>query len=172
MGQHPGIHVGYVQEAFGIKGWLKIHSFCRPKEQVLEYAAWELRQGHSESTHQVDQGKVHGRGVVVHLAGIDTRTDAEALKHAEIWVSSAQLPELPAGEYYWYQLVGLDVKTVTGQALGKIERLVETGANDVLVVKGSADEAEVLIPYLPGEVVREVDLESKLMTVDWQLDFS
>ena len=108
----------------------------------------------------------------MHLAGIDTRTEAEALRHAEIWVSSAQLPELPAGEYYWYQLVGLDVKTVTGQALGKIERLVETGANDVLVVKGSADEAEVLIPYLPGEVVREVDLESKLMTVDWQLDFS
>ncbi|MCY3803417.1 MAG: ribosome maturation factor RimM [Gammaproteobacteria bacterium] len=172
MGQHPGIQVGYVQGAFGIKGWLRIHSFCRPKEQILEYASWDLRMGHLENSYQPDQGRLHGHGVVVHLSGIDTRTQAEALKRAQIWVSTVQLPSLPAGEYYWYQLIGLDVKTVAGQGLGRIERLMETGTHDVLVVKDGDSGTEVLIPYLPGDVVKEVDLEHKRMTVDWLLEYS
>lgn len=172
MGQHPGIQVGYVQGAFGIKGWLRIHSFCRPKEQILEYASWDLRLGRLENSYQPDQGRAHGHGVVVHLSGIDTRTQAETLKRARIWVSTRQLAPLPAGEYYWYQLIGLEVNTVSGQGLGKIERLMETGTHDVLVVKGGTSDSEVLIPYLPGEVVKEVDLEHGRMTVDWQLEFS
>ena len=161
-----------MQGAFGIKGWLKIHSFCRPKEQILEYALWDLYLDHSKNSYQPDQGRLQGHGIVVHLPGIDTRTEAEALKRAQIWVSTSQFPELSVGEYYWYQLIGLDVNTVTGQVLGKIERLMETGAHDVLVVKDSGDKTEVLIPYLPGKVVKEVDLESNLMTVDWLPEFS
>ncbi len=128
--------------------------------------------GSLENSYQPDQGRLHGHGVIAHLSGIDTRTQAEALKRAQIWVSTRQLPPLPAGEYYWYQLIGLDVKTVSGQELGKIERLMETGVHDVLVVKGGASDSEVLIPYLQGDVVKEVDLERKQMTVDWQLEFS
>ena len=128
--------------------------------------------GHLENSYQLGQGKLHGHGVIVHLSGIDTRTQAEALKRAQIWVSTRQLPPLPAGEYYWYQLTGLDVKTMSGQELGKIERLMETGTHDVLVVKGGVSDSEILIPYLPGDVVKEVDLEHKQMTVDWQLEFS
>ena len=172
LGQTPGIQVGHVQGAFGIKGWLKIHSYCRPKEQILEYTLWRLRLNHDESPYQADQGRLHGNGIVAHLSGVDTRTRAEALKHAQIWVSTAELPELPAGEYYWYQLIGLDVIRVTGQHLGKIERLMETGAHDVLVIKGGADATEILVPYVRGEVVKEVDPDRRLMTVDWQTEFS
>ena len=128
--------------------------------------------GHLQNSYQPDQGRLHGHGVVVHLSGIDTRTQAEALKRAQIWVSTAQLPSLPAGEYYWYQLIGLDVKTVAGQGLVRIERLMETGTHDVLVVKDGDSGTEVLIPYLSGDVVKEVDLEHKRMTVDWLLEYS
>lgn len=128
--------------------------------------------GHLENSYQPDQGRLHGHGVIVHLPGIETRTQAEALKRAQVWVSTAQLPPLPAGEYYWYQLIGLDVKTVAGQGLGRIERLMETGTHDVLVAKDGDSGTEVLIPYLPGDVVKEVDLGHRRMTVDWLLEFS
>ncbi len=168
----PDIQVGYIQGAFGIKGWLKVHSHCRPKEQVLQYALWHLRLNHDENSYQLGQSRLHGKGIVAHLSGVDTRTEAEALKHAQIWVSTAELPELPADEYYWYQLIGLDVVTGTGQSLGKIERLMETGAHDVLVIKGEAGATEILVPYVRGEVVKEVDPDRKLMTVDWHAEFS
>ena len=93
---------------------------------------------------------------------------------AEVRVSTAELPPLPDGEYYWFQLEGLDVFTVDDECLGKVHHLMETGSNDVLVVQataGSIDQRERLIPYLPGEVVQSVDLAAKQMVVDWDPEF-
>jgi 16S rRNA processing protein RimM len=84
------------------------------------------------------------------------------------------LPELPSGEYYWYQLEGLDVFTVSGECLGKVHHLMETGSNDVVVVRatsGSIDQRERLIPYLPDQVVQQVDLDQGRMVVDWDPEF-
>ena len=172
MDQAPGIQLGHVLGAFGIKGWLKIYSYCRPKAQILEYELWQLRLEQGEKVYRLNEGKQHGNGIVVRLSGVDTRTAAEALRDAQIWVPAADLPPLPAGEYYWHQLIGLDVVTVAGQKLGKIEHLMETGAHDVLVITGEGGGGEILIPYVQGQVVKEVDPDRKLVTVDWQAEFS
>ena len=172
MGQNSFIQLGYIPGVFGIKGWLKVFSYCRPIEQILDYATWQLRSRDAEVSYSLEQGKPHGPGVIAKLSGIDTRTLAEALVHAEIWVPEAELSTLSADEFYWYQLLGMKVVTVEGQTLGTIKRLLETGANDVLVVKQTAATKEILIPYVRGDVVTHVDLQQKVMTVDWQLNFS
>lgn len=172
MGQNLYIRLGYVPSVFGIKGWLKVFSYCRPLEQILDYATWQLRTRNTEVSYSLEQGKPHGPGVIAKLSGIDTRTLAEPLVHAGIWVPEGELSALPADEFYWYQLEGMKVVTVDGQALGTIKRLLETGANDVLVVKNTADAKEILIPYVRGKVVTHVDLQQRVMTVDWQPNFS
>ena len=121
------------------------------------------------SVHEVEVGRPQGKGVVAKLAGCDDRDAAEALIGCEIAVRRDQLPETTApGEHYWTDLVGLRVETVDGIDLGTIERLFETGSNDVMVVQG---ERERLIPYIWDEVVREVDLEGGRMRVAWDPDF-
>ncbi len=134
-------------------------------EGILEYDEWVLRHGGVESRYRLSQGRRHGKGLVARLEGVDGRDQAETLAGAEILLPTAELPELSGDdEFYWYQLEGLSVVTTEGVALGRVEYLFETGANDVLVVRGregeSVDARERLLPFLPDEVVREVDLEA------------
>lgn len=173
MDKNSHIKIGYIQAAFGIKGWLKIFSYCRPKQQILKYTYWQLRSANDEKTFQLEEGQLHGQGIIVKLAGIDDRNEAELLCGAEIWIASSELEALSNGEYYWFQLTGLEVVTTQGERLGVISHLIETGANDVLVIKGKDDSAtkEILIPYIPDEVIKDVDLKSKTMLVDWQADY-
>ena len=122
-------------------------------------------------------GKRQGKGLVAHIAGVDDRTLAESYKGLEVAVAADSLPQLEEGDYYWRQLQGLQVWCQDGEdkrvLLGTVDYLIETGANDVLVVKaceGSIDDRERLIPYLPGDVVTRVDLEQAVIEVDWFLD--
>ena len=88
-------------------------------------------------------------------------------------IEKSELPELEAG-FYWYQLEGLRVVTTSGQDLGKVHHLMETGANDVLVVKGDAqsvDKIERLVPYIDGSVIKQVDLKQGLIVVEWDKDY-
>ena len=156
---------------YGIKGWLKIFSFCRPKEQILDYLTWELRTSSNTDIYNLQEGKLHGNGVVVKLQYIDDRTQAEALIHAEIWIAKKELPSLAKDEFYWFQLKGLSVVNADGDLLGHVKKMMETGANDVLVVQDKADQQEILIPYVREHVVKYVDLEEKIITVDWQIDY-
>lgn len=171
MDKKSYIQVGYIQGVFGIKGWLKVFSYCRPKEQILEYTSWQLRTTVGEIDYQLEEGQVHGQSIIVKLYGVDTRNDAEQLRESEIWIATTELAKLSSGEYYWYQLTGLEVVTLQGLSLGVISRLIETGANDVLVVRKNTDSQEILIPYVPKEIIIDVDLEQKKMTVDWQADY-
>ena len=171
MGQPSFIQIGYVQGVFGIKGWLKVYSYCRPKEQILEYSSWQLHFNNGEKTYPLEQGKLHGAAIIAKLVGIDTRTEAELLNRATIWVPITELAQPAEGEYYWYQLIGLKVVNIEGQPIGEIEHIMETGANDVLVIMNDADKKQILIPYIRGEVVKEVSLDQKFMIVDWQIDY-
>ena len=124
----------------------------------------------------VEQGKVHGNAIVAKIAGIETRNQAEAMVRSEIWVETTTLLDHADGEYYWFQLIGLRVVTPQGLELGVVASLIETGANDVLVVHdecsiSAGKKQEVLIPYLAGDVIKHVDLEQKLIIVDWQVDY-
>jgi 16S rRNA processing protein RimM len=114
------------------------------------------------------EGQPHGRGYIGRFEGIEDRDAAAGLIGAEIAVPREQLPPAEAGEYYWVDLVGLEVVTSEGESLGHVDHLLETGAHDVLVVAG---ERERLIPYTPGVHVLEVDLDGGRIVVEWDPEF-
>ena len=166
--------IGRITSVFGVKGWLKVFSYTDPKEGILNYRDWTLVQDGKRIPARLEEGRRQGQGIVVRLKGIDDRDLANRYCGAEIRVATAELPELPEGEFYWHQLEGLEVVTVEGECLGKVYHLMETGSNDVLVVRataGSIDQRERLIPYLPDQVLKEVDLGASRIVVDWDPEF-
>jgi 16S rRNA processing protein RimM len=172
--------VGRISGCYGIKGWVKIHSFTEPAENFLAFDNFSLKRRSGLESIEFESGRRHGKGLVAHIKGVDDRNQAEFYKGLEIVVDKAQLPALEVGEYYWQQLQGLQVwcrcngeDTREGVLLGIVDYLIETGANDVLVLRaceGSIDKLERLIPYLLGDVVTRVDLDEGRMEVDWFLD--
>jgi len=174
--------VGKIVGCFGIKGWVKIHSFTEPGENLLGYGSCTISRRTGQEPIEFDAGHRQGKGLVAHIKGVDDRTLAESYKGLEIVAAASELSQLEEGEFYWRQLQGLQVWCRDGDSgegdkrvlLGKVDHLIETGANDVLVVKaceGSFDQRERLIPYLPGDVITRVDLEEAVIDVDWFLDF-
>jgi len=160
--------LGRVSGVYGVKGWVRVFSHTSPRSNILTYSGWYLRQAGNWVKHEVRSGRIHGKGVVVQLKGCDDRDQAATLLQAEIAIPREQLPELQPDEFYWADLEGLKVQTMDGVDLGVVDHLFETGANDVVVVKG---ERERLIPYLWQDVIQSVDLEAGLMTVDWDPEF-
>ena len=158
--------LGYVAAAHGINGWVRIHSLTEPREAIFEYQPWLL--GDSLQEVRVRQGQIHGKRLIALLQDTDDREQADALVHRRIAVYRDQLPELPADEYYWTDLLGLSVRLEDGRELGVIENMLATGANDVMVVRG---ERERLIPFVPGHYVKRVDLDARTVIVDWDPDF-
>ncbi|HMU90918.1 MAG: ribosome maturation factor RimM [Pseudomonadales bacterium] len=166
--------LGKVSTAFGIKGWVKIHSYTEPPENLLHYP--QLWRVTAQGRQKIDlvEAKVQGRGLIGRFADCDDRDQALGYAGDELAVPATALPELEAGDYYWHQLEGMRVINRQGELLGWVDRLFETGANDVVVVRpgeGSIDERERLIPYLPERVVIRVDLEQAELHVDWPADF-
>lgn len=160
--------MGRIARPYGVKGWLHIATYTAQPENLLEYLPWYLhRQGRWQAT-ELAAGRCHGKGLVVQLKGCMDRDAAEALKGAEIGVYRDQLPASGNDEYYWNDLVGLQVITKDNRVLGVVDHLIETGANDVLVVKG---EQEYLVPFIQGQVVETVDLETREIRVDWDPEY-
>ncbi len=164
------VTIGEISGAYGIKGWVRIHSHTQPRENVLRYSPWELEQDGERRQVRVLAGRRQGRGVVAQIEGIDTRDQAERLRGAKIHIDRAQLPELPAGEYYWADLIGMQVVDLQGRRLGQVVNLLETGANDVLIVDGEAGR-EILIPWIRERVIKKVDLPARTIQVDWDPDY-
>lgn len=169
MSAQQYIVVGEISGVFGIKGWVKVYSFTEPRENILNYSPWILRKGSDLKTLEVLDGSLQGKAVVASLSGITDRDIAASLGGYEIVIDAGMLPEPEEGEYYWRDLIGLKVETEQGVTLGLVDYLLETGANDVLVVKDG--EKERLIPFLQGQFVKKIDLESGLMIVDWDPEF-
>ncbi|MYM62927.1 ribosome maturation factor RimM [Pseudomaricurvus sp. HS19] len=171
------VDVGRIGTVYGVKGWLKIHSDTEPQENLFSYSPWWLKTRHGVKAVKIDEYRPHGKGWVAHIEGLDDRDEAHALGSVTIAVERAQLPNLEDGEFYWHQLEGLRVISDfegQGTRLGVVQRILETGANDVLVVKGDADsvdQGERLIPYVPGQFVTKVDLDAGEIHVDWDPAF-
>lgn len=153
---------------FGVRGWVKVFSYTEPREKILEYQPWLLASGDGWKEIAVVDGRLQGKGVVVHLEGVDDCDAAAALMDTTIAVGRDQLAALAPGEYYHADLVGLDVETVDGVALGKVSHLFATGANQVMVVQG---ERERLVPFVQDQVVRTVNIEAGRIVVDWDPEF-
>jgi len=166
--QHARVILGRIAGVYGVRGWVRVVSETKPKDNIFDYNPWLINLDGSWQSIEVIEGKPHGKGLVAHLAGYEDRDLARKLVGAEIAIERERLPAAAEGEYYWADLVGLKVITLDGTELGVVDHLLETGANDVLVVQG---ERERLIPFVQGQYVREVDLGAGLIRVDWDPEF-
>ena len=145
-----------------------MHSHTDPRENIVTFSRWTLRQGDDHAPVEVENGRLQGRTVVAKILGIDDRDEARSLIGAEITVERDDLPPCEPGEYYWADLEGLGVRTASGDDLGQVDHLFSTGAHDILVVAG---DRQRLIPFVMRRVVREIDLERGLIVVDWEPDY-
>ena len=164
----PGVTLGQVTGPFGIKGWVKVKSYTEPEEGILSYRAWhvELPRAGARVLRPLE-GRRHGRLIVARIEGVDDRDAAAALAHCEISVPRSELPPAGEGQYYWADLVGLEVYTTGGEPLGRVDHFVETPGNPVMVVSG---EREHWLPLVPRHL-KAVDLEAGRIVVDWDPDF-
>lgn len=169
MANDDYISAGEISGVFGVKGGVKVFSFTQPRENILRYSPWLLQKNNQIKELKVVGGQRQGHLVVAELEGISDRDQAFALIGWTISIKREQLPKPKADEYYWVDLVGLEVETNLGVKLGKVDHLLETGANDVLVVVDG--EVERLIPFLQPQTVLKVDLANQLLVVDWDPDF-
>lgn len=160
--------VGRVSGLYGVRGWVKVFSFTEPRENILNYSPWQLCLGEDTDEHAVAEGKVHGKGLIAKIDGVDDRDAAARIVGADIRVDRDRFGHESEDEYYWVDLEGLQVETVDGQSLGVVANLFATGANDVLVVDG---DRRRLIPFLVGGVVERVDLDARTIVVNWDPDF-
>ena len=162
------ITVGEISGAFGVKGWVKVRSFTEPPENILKYTPWMISSKGESREVKPCEGRVQAGSVVVRLEDLNDRDSAQALRKFEISVARDQFPKPKNGEYYQVDLIGLLVKTVEGLTLGRVMSILETGANDVLVVQG---EREHLVPFVQGIYVKAVCLDQGELTVDWDPEF-
>lgn len=168
-GSRERVTVGRVAGVFGTRGWLRVVSYTRPPDNLLQYTPWWLHTAAGWQAWQVVAARRHHGGLIVHLAGIDDRAQAAALIRCDIAIERAQLLPAAPGEYYWVDLVGLTVRNRAGLDLGRVRGLFETAAHDVLRVVDS-DGRERLIPFVQGVYVDTVNLVARELWVDWHPD--
>ncbi|MFT5083299.1 MAG: 16S rRNA processing protein RimM [Lentisphaeria bacterium] len=171
------ITVGRLTGVFGVKGWLKVKSYTDPLMNIANYSPWWLKTRHGVKPFEIDDCKAQNSGLIVHFKGVDDRDAAAEFCMIDVAVERDQLACLASGDFYWHQLIGLRVVSEFEDSicdLGTVANLLETGANDVLVVQKSdtsIDDSERLIPYVLDVYVHEVDLESGEIRVEWDPEF-
>jgi len=163
--------MGRITGAFGIRGWVKVHPFTETPESLTGYREWWVAGDGGWEPREVEEVEVQGESVAVRFAGCTDRDAAAVYRGREVAVPRGEFPGAQTNEFYWADLIGLGVVNKQGEALGTVSRLLETGANDVLVVQGPhANERERLIPFIEN-VVLEVDLAGRTIRVDWGADY-
>ncbi|MFC3908673.1 ribosome maturation factor RimM [Legionella dresdenensis] len=160
--------IGRFGKVHGIKGFVTVHSFTEPRDNILRYSEWYAFINKQWQVLNLQRVDVTDKHILALIEGFDEREEATKLTNVEIAVPREHLPELEPGEYYWHQLIGLRVCNLQNEELGEVVDMLATGSNDVLVVEGKKRH---LIPYLPDQVVTNVDIDNRLITVDWDADF-
>ncbi len=159
--------VGRITGAYGIRGDVRLQSFTSPASNMLDYQPWLIVEAGQWRPLECRRVRAHRDGFVAHIADVDDRDHAEALKGREIGVPAAALPATEADEYYWRDLIGLDVVTADGRLLGTVEWLLDTGRHDTLVIRPADGGRDILIPFAAAYVTR-VDVDSGRLIADWQ----
>lgn len=168
------VTVGQVGGTYGVQGWVRIISFTDPPSNLLDYQPWHLRlaeAGIEDAEWQpsaLEAVRPHSTGYVARFSGVDNRDAALHLSKAEIAVPRSCLPRADEGEFYWRDLIGLQVVDQNGVDLGVVERLMPTGVHDVLVVEGGKQGGEaVLIPFVSAHV-GAVRIQDGVIEVHWE----
>jgi len=162
------IVIGNFGKPFGVHGEIKVHSSTTSQDAILDYSPWymETRQGWEEI--KIAESHAQHSAVIVRIEGISSPEEAKMYSGKKIAVTKDQLPKLAKNEFYWSDLEGLTVINTKGITLGTVDHLIETGSNDVMVVK---NHRKHLIPFLRDQYVKEIDLKNKTILVDWDEDF-
>ena len=159
--------IGKIISAYGIKGWVKIRPFTETAKNFIQYKTQFLSRNQKDWNRvEIKETKIQGQDVIADI-GLSDRDQSFSHKGYFLAIERDQLPQLPEDEFYWDDLIGLKVIDVDREDLGKVVGLIETGANDVLVVSG---DRERLIPYIP-QVIKKVDTHNQLIEVDWDKEF-
>ena len=161
------IIIGRFASTYGVRGWLKVISYTDPIDNILKYPNWQTEHAAQWETITIEENRPHGKGIVVKLSGCDSPEQARLYTNQPIAINREELPTLAKEEYYWADLMGLRVITQDGTDLGRIDDILATPANDVLVIK---NDRKRLLPYTT-EVIQSINLEDKLMIVDWDPEF-
>jgi len=159
LGRIAGLH--------GLQGGLKVYSYTRPAEGILEYTPWYLDVGGAWQAVVRTDAYARQKRLIAYLEGFGDRDRATGLVGADIAVRRVQFRPLQVGEHYWVDLIGLEAYTPSGQHLGSVVGMLDTGANDVLIVRGKRDR---LVPYVEGVYVLNVDLVNRRLALDWPRD--
>ncbi len=161
--QDKPVLIGSISGCHGVRGWLKVYSYTRPRENITRYRRWLI----DGQLYRVKATK-HGKSVIVKIEGIDDRDAAARLVGKEIYLPRTSLPALEEGQYYWNDLIGMDVVNVEGDAFGTVSKLLETGAHDVLVIEG--EDRQRLVPFVMDVYIKNVDFDNNTIHVDWHRD--
>jgi len=159
--------MGRIAAPFGVKGWVKVQPYSEDPGTLMDFESWRVGRGETQTSYAVEAIQEHGNALVAKLAGVDDRDAAYALRGQEVSVARSELPPPEENEYYWSDLIGLKAINREGVELGRVESLMETGAQDVLVIKG---RREHLIPFVAA-FVGKVDLAGGQIEVDWGEDY-
>jgi 16S rRNA processing protein RimM len=159
--------MGRIAAPFGVKGWVKVQPYTEDPGTLMDFESWRVGRGEQQTHYSVEAAQGHGKALVAKLAGVEDRDAAFALRGQEISVAKSALPPPQENEFYWSDLIGLKVVNRQGIALGTVDSLMESGANDLLVVKGTREH---LIPFIAA-FVGKVDLAGGTVEVDWGEDY-
>lgn len=172
--QEPVV-LGKLGSCHGIKGWLKITTYTDSVEGIFDYSPWLIKEQGEWREVKVTQWRFQGKAVIAELEGVTTREQAQMLTNCEIAVPAEDMLDLPVDEFYWRDLIGCEVVNINGYNMGKVQQIVETGSNDVLLVKANAKDGfgkvERMIPFVTEQFIQSVDISAKQILVDWDPDF-
>jgi len=183
------IEVGRILDAWGIKGWFKVQAYSADAQALFSARRWfvlpaedkpatavAVKAGRLPPVLKVLAIRDHGEGIVASVEGVTDRSGAEALRGVRIFASRSSFPRPDPGEYYWVDLIGLNVVNRQGEELGVVSGLLDTGPHSVLRITPPGMTAPVkpdqerLVPFVAA-FVDDVDLEQRCITVDWGLDY-
>lgn len=168
------VTVGYISGAYGLNGWVRIRPYSADGDALLTAKTWWLDKPELRDVSML-QAKIHSGDIVASLMGVAGRDAAEALRGTTVQISRSHFPALDDGEFYWVDLIGLDVENLQGERVGRVSDMMDNGAHPILridapVADGDVKAQEILIPFVE-HFVKTVDQKLKKITVDWALDY-
>ncbi|AEW44352.1 16S rRNA processing protein [Serratia symbiotica str. 'Cinara cedri'] len=169
------IVLGKIQFAYGIHGWIRMLSYTQNAESIFDYQPWLIQRMGQWNVVEYEDWKSYNQNFIIKIKGINDRNATSALTNCKIILDSRHLMQLEEGDYYWKDLIDCQVVTTTGYIMGKVIHMIETGSNDVMVIKANLKDVfgikERLVPFLCDQVIKKVDLIAQVINVDWDPDF-
>lgn len=166
--------IGKFGSPYGIRGWVKILSFTEIPEYIFHYKPWLVRKTNLLEIIKLNNWKKNNKTTIAKIDGINDRTQAELIKNQKIFINNHSLPKLTKGNYYWKDIIGCTVININNYIFGNVKKLIETGSNDVLVVRSNCKDfaiKERFIPFIEQKIIKNINISNKIIKVDWNPNF-